>query len=274
MAVSTPRALESTKVTANIARDLKSAKSLNAKENELYQGVILLADGAILSQPSAKRFRMLRAKIERLNLGKQQYNVIAITSALPQEGKSVVATNLARALSIDPLGKTLLLDCDLRRPNVHNFFKLKVNQGLSDYLLGQTPLYKVIQPVTPRLDIITAGTPIPNPTQAIEKPELPQLIDELRNHYRYIIVDCPPAVLCPEPITISSFVDTTLLVARAWRTQKRIVKDAINLIGKSKLLGIVMNDCVESSKQYLDYGYYSYRYGNGAAQEEEKVRSK
>ena len=225
--------------------------------NDLYQGLILLAEGYIESAPAAERFRILRAKIERLNIGpSQKIKVISVTSALPSEGKSVCAVNLARALSVDPLGKTLLIDCDLRKPSVNKFFRVPRENGLSDALFKKKLSNQFIKSVAPGLDVMTAGTQVVDPAEAIEQPEFEQFINELKNYYRYIIVDCPPALLCPEPIKISTVTDTTILVARAWRTDKSLVREAAEAIGQHRLLGVVLNDGMDNSKQYSKYGYY------------------
>lgn len=231
--------------------------------NDLYQGLVLLAEGYIESAPAAERFRILRAKLERLNLGpEQKIKVISVTSALPAEGKSVCAVNLARALSIDPLGKTLLIDCDLRKPSVNKFFRIPRENGLSDALFTKKLANQYIKSVAPGLDVMTAGTQVVDPAEAIEQPELSQYISELRNYYRYIVIDCPPTLLCPEPIRISAFSDTTILVARAWRTDRTLVREAAEAIGHQRLLGVVLNDGMDTSRQYLQYGYY---YGGFAA---------
>jgi capsular exopolysaccharide synthesis family protein len=229
-------------------------------KNELTQGLILLAEGYVESAAAAERFRILRAKIERKNLKEgKRTQLIAVTSAVPAEGKSVVAVNLARALSIDPIGRALIIDCDLRKPTVHQFFRLGREGGVSDALYHKKISKSFIHTVAPGLDVMTAGTPVSDAAQAIEQVELPQLLNQLREYYRYIIVDCPPALLCPEPITISSLVDTTLLTVRSWRTDKQLVQDAVEIIGKDKLMGVVLNDAYETSKHYTDYGYYSYQ---------------
>jgi capsular exopolysaccharide synthesis family protein len=225
--------------------------------SDLYQGLVLLAEGYIESAPAAERFRILRAKIERLNLGPvQKIKVISVTSALPSEGKSVCAVNLARALSIDPLGKTLLIDCDLRKPTVNRFFRIPRDNGLSDALFARKLSNQQIRSVAPGLDVMTAGTQVVDPAEAIEQPDLEHFIKELRNYYRYIIIDCPPALLCPEPIRISTIADTTILVARAWRTDRSLVRDAVDAIGQHRLLGVVLNDGMDTSRQYLQYGSY------------------
>ncbi len=238
----------------------------NKKNNQLYHGQILLQEGSMTNFPAAERFRILRAKIERNNLGPKRYHVIAVTSAVPEEGKSVVSVNLARALSIDPVGKTLLIDSDLRKPSVHRFFGLNEGPGLSDALVGDQPLFSVIRSASPRLDVITAGTPLLDPTQAVELPEYKLYLDELRKRYRYIIVDCPPTLLCPEPITISSIVDSVLLVVRAWRTPKQLVEEASDILDRSRIMGVVVNDIIDASRVYDHYGYYGYQIREETAQ--------
>lgn len=231
--------------------------ALSRTRNDLYQGLVLLAEGYIESAAAAERFRILRAKLERLNIGpSQKIKVISVTSALPSEGKSVCAVNLARALSIDPLGKTLLIDCDLRKPSVNKFFRIPRENGLSDALFSRKLSNQHVKSVAPGLDVMTAGTQVVDPTEAVEQPELEQFLRELRSYYRYIVIDCPPTLLCPEPIRISTLADTTVLVARAWRTDRSLVRDAADAIGHHRLLGVVLNDGMDTSRQYLHYGSY------------------
>lgn len=231
----------------------------NRVPDQLHQGIILLQDGQIVNLPASERFRILRAKIERQNLSNKRYYTIAVTSAVPDEGKSVVAVNLARALSIDPMGKTLLIDCDMRKPAVHGFFKISESPGLSDVLVRGLDPESVIYSLTPRLDVLAAGTLLTDPTQAVEQPELVELLASLRERYRYIVIDCPPVLLCPEPITLSSLVDGTLLVVRAWKADKRLVNEAIDIIGRNQIMGLVMNDIIDASRIYDYYGYYGYK---------------
>lgn len=226
--------------------------------SEIYQGLILLAEGYIESMPAAERFRILRAKLERMNLDERRFKVITVTSAVPAEGKSDISVNLARALSIDPLGKTLIIDCDLRKPTVHQFFRVPRENGLSDALFHRKISNRYIKSVAPGLDVITAGTQVVDPTEAIEQPDLASFITQLRDYYRYVIIDCPPVLLCPEPIRLTTLSDTTVLVARAWRTNRKLVREASEAIGPQRILGLVLNDGIDVSGGYLDYGYYGY----------------
>ena len=236
----------------------RTAKNLNV--TALHEGGIVLSGSRAIDFPAAERFRILRAKIERLNLGGSPKHVISITSAVPEEGKSLIACNLARALAMDPRGKAILVDCDLRKPAVHRYFGIPFSPGLSDVLVGTRSLSSVLQSVEPGLDIITAGSPVIDATRAVELPQLAMMLDELKKHYRYVIVDCPPVLLCPEPLTISTLTDGTIMVVRAWQTNKRLVRDAVNLIGKEKFIGAIVNDARDALNEYGYYGYYGYDY--------------
>ena len=228
------------------------------KGRSLSRGEVLLSQGVISSHPVAERFRMLRAKIERFNARGDNYRVIAVTSSVPEEGKSVVSVNLSRALSMNSLGKTILIDCDMRRPTVHSFFGLDRGPGLSDVLYKRLPLRECLYPASKVLDVLPAGGEVEDATHALDLPDFRRLIEGLKNEYRYIIVDSPPVLLCPEPITISQLVDSTLLVVRGWNTAKNLVHDSISALGRDKLLGIILNEGEDVVQSYANYGYYGY----------------
>ena len=225
----------------------------------ISDGFVTLAGTEVIDLEATERFRILRAHIERQGIiNGREYPVIAVTSAVPGEGKSVTAVNLARAFGMDPRGRTLVVDCDLRKSTTHRFFGQTQSPGLSDILIAGKSLRSVVRSVEPGLDLITAGSPVVDSTRTLDQPGLALMIEELKKHYRFIILDCPPVLFCPEPMTLTHIASGTLLVVRAWRTQKKLVKEAVNLIGKDKLLGIALNESTDSLKQYGYYGYYGY----------------
>jgi len=219
---------------------------------------MLLSRGQIIDLEAAERFRILRGQLERRAIEHGPQQVIAVTSACPSEGKSVASVNLARAFGTDPRGKTLIIDCDLRKPNVHRFFNQMQSPGLSDVLVAGKSIRSVLRSVEPGLDLITAGSPVVDSTRAIEQPGMRLMLEELKKHYQYIILDCPPVLFCSEPLHLTNLAAATLVVARSWRTEKKLVKDAVNMIGKKSVAGVILNECSDTVSQYGYNGYYGY----------------
>jgi capsular exopolysaccharide synthesis family protein len=254
------KAQEKVEETMPVKRGVPIAPVLKAggRKSSLSDGCVFLSGSITVDVQASERFRILRTKIERESLSGKKIQVIALSSAIPEEGKSVVSVNLARAFGIDPQGKTLIIDCDLRKPNVHRFFDQMQSPGLSDVLVAGKPIKNVIRSVEPGLDLLTAGSPVVDSTRTIEQPGLGLLIEELRKYYRYIIIDCPPVLMCPEPLTLVNLADTSLLVVRSWKTQKKLVKEAVNSLGRKQLMGIVLNESTDTLQQYGYYSYYGY----------------
>ncbi len=242
---------------------VKSNKNTSARTEKvpiqsLNEGNILIAGGSIIDLEASERFRMLRAHLERQNLAVNKTDIMAITSAVPSEGKSIVSTNLARAFAGDPKGKTILIDCDLRKPNVHRFFAESSSPGLSDLLVAGKSLGSVLRQVEPGLDMITAGSPVVDSTRTIESPGLSLLLAELKKSYQHIILDCPPVLMCSEVLSIAQLASGSLLVARAWRTERQLVQEAVELLTNHDLVGVILNECSDTLTHYGYYGYYGY----------------
>ncbi len=223
-------------------------------------GSVYFANGPVYNAAAAERFKMLRAKIERLSASSKRtkYKVIAVASAAPREGKSTVAVNLARAFAEDPLGKTLLIDCDLRNPTIHEFFKLPKYPGVREILEGSPVDDAPIHQVFPRMDVLCAGKEIDNPIQLFLEPGGMKFLRFLRKKYRHIVVDTPPVLLCAEAITLSSLADASLLVVRSGQTKKEMIRSAIETLKKNNILGTVMNDEIVVSRDYGSKQYSKY----------------
>ncbi len=229
---------------------------LQTQPPSVFDGSIYLSNQLIRDFGAAERYRVLRAQLERANRQTHRYRAIAVTSALSGEGKSTIAVNLARMLSAHPLGRTLLIDGDLRRPTLHSFFRVSRGPGVSDVLTGRVSIYESLVSITPWLDLLPAGTPGSDPSELMERPAFADLLNFARLEYRYTIIDSPPVAICAEPIAISSLADTSLFVVRGWHTHRAVIKDAIELIGRSKILGVVMNETNEPGNHYRHHGGY------------------
>jgi capsular exopolysaccharide synthesis family protein len=156
--------------------------------------------------------------------------------------------------------RVLLVDCDLRRPRIHRVFDRGSETGISTALLGGS-LDEAITPTrVPNLYVLPAGPIPPNPAELLHTEKFRQLVAELRSRYDRVIIDSPPVVAVTDPTILSTLVDGTVLVLRAFKTRKELARHALRSIHDvgGKLVGGVLN-AVDFSKIEYKYSYYYYR---------------
>lgn len=189
---------------------------------------------------------------------------IIVTSAIPQEGKSIVSLNLA--LTIAAAGKkVIIIDCDMRRPSLHHYLKvINSRQGLSAVLSGLAKPEDVIQYHEKQgIYYMTAGVLPPTPSELLASPRMGQLTSLLAQEFDFVILDSPPVSVVTDAAVLSQYVDGTILVVRhrhAPRTKIMEAKRALQAVN-ARILGVVLNDFdfKKSSKSY-DYYHYDYEY--------------
>jgi capsular exopolysaccharide synthesis family protein len=248
-----------------------------AKKQGLLQGfaasnghekrIELVAQHLPKSQMS-EAFRALRTSI-LLSQADHPPQVILVTSALPREGKTTAAANLAVTLA--QLGdRTVLVDADLRKPGVGRLLNLGSGKyaGLSSYLAGVSSLdlVTVPHPAIPNLAAIPTGPLPPNPADLLSSHKLADAIAELRTKYKFIVIDSPPVMAATDAVILSVQTDGVLLVVRSGETPKEAftrTRDLLNSV-KCRILGVVLN-AVDSNAPdyYYSYRYYPYSYGYG-----------
>ncbi|MGH9711157.1 MAG: polysaccharide biosynthesis tyrosine autokinase, partial [Candidatus Acidiferrales bacterium] len=230
-----------------------------------------------LQQPKSvisEAFRALRTSL-LLSQPDHPPQVILVTSPLPREGKTTSAANLAVTLA--QLGdRTLLIDCDLRKPGVRRALNLPNGHGqdigLSSYLAGVLPLNDVIvpHPAIPNLDAITTGPIPPNPADLLSSHRMSEAIEDLRHRYKFIVMDSPPIMAATDAVILSAVVDGVLLVVWSCETPKEAFSRTRDLLSavKGRLLGVILN-AVDSGAPdyYYSYRYYPYSYGYGEDEE-------
>jgi len=221
------------------------------------------------SSMAAEQFRKLRTYLLRTN-NLQPPKVIMITSATRGEGKTFVATNLAIGIANHFHIHALLVDCDLRRPQIANRFGLQNGRGLSDYLVGDGKVSDFLMGTqVEKLSILPGGRIIDNPTELIGSKKMEALIHELKTRYsdRYIILDATPLLATAEPDVLAKWVDAIIIVVEAGKTERETVRQAIISIEKQKILGFVLNNIQFKSpglsSRYFGSSRYYYRYGYG-----------
>jgi succinoglycan biosynthesis transport protein ExoP len=215
-------------------------------------------------------FRQLRTNIQYLR-AEQPPQVLAITSALPGEGKTSTSINLALSLAQSGF-KVLLVEADLRRPKVPSYLAISSKvAGLTELLSGKVEgsMSQRISDVKQvfgseiTIDVITSGVVPPNPAELLDSETFAQFLDSLRKEYQFVIVDCPPTLPVADASIISTRTDGVLVVTAAGVTRKNQffgVREAITNVG-GQILGVVLNK-IPHSRTYDDYGYkYGYGYG-------------
>jgi len=208
----------------------------------------------------SEAFRALRTAL-LLSQADHPPQVILVTSALPREGKTTAAANLAVTLA--QLGdRTLLIDADLRKPGVGRLLNLGSGKyaGLSSYLAGVSSLdlVTVQHPAIPNLSAIPTGPLPPNPADLLSSHKLSDAIAELRTKFKFIVIDSPPIMAATDAVILSVKADGVLLVVRSGETPKEAFVRTRDLLlsVKAHLLGVVLNAVDSTAPDY----YYSYRY--------------
>jgi capsular exopolysaccharide synthesis family protein len=188
--------------------------------------------------------------------------VILISSSMEGEGKTTVATNFAIALS--QLGRTCLIDGDLRRPAITRAFGMNETVGLSEVLSGSILLADVLVPAskTPNLWILPSGQPTESPADVLASDRINKLCSELRGEFNYVVVDSPPVIRFSDARFLSQFADEVVLVGRYGVTTRRALQRSVELLREieAPVAGVVLNAIDLSSP---DYHYFTYGYSKG-----------
>lgn len=203
----------------------------------------------------AENFKVLRAQIFFPKEGKTP-RTIMVTSAFPAEGKTFVSANLAASIALGINEYVLLVDCDFRRPNMHNMFGCSNNEGLHEYLTKKKDLPDLlIRTRLEKLSLLTAGRPPKNPSELLSSTEMKEFLEEVSGRYddRYIVIDTTPSQVTAEVGVLSNYVDGIVFVVMAQKSPKETIQRCIENLGRKKILGIVFNGYSESYKSYRKY---------------------
>ena len=190
----------------------------------------------------AEAYRVARTNIDFLRRN-TRLQVLLVTSAYADEGKTTAASNLA--ISFAAAGrKVLLIDADLRHPSLDPIHGLDRVQGLSCLLNDVMPLHRVVQQSRiDNLDVVTAGPEVPNPAELLSSPRLAELLDEARKSYDIILVDSSPLLAVTDPAIIGAVADGIILTVRAWMLDHRDAEQSVELLRNlgTPILGLLVN---------------------------------
>jgi tyrosine-protein kinase Etk/Wzc len=242
-------------------------RSMNDAEYMLHRSVLsviysnnMKSESVVAEFPKSaisESFRNLRSSLF-LKSDHEKSKVILITSSQPQEGKSFVSLNLSS--SIASVGyKTVLIDCDLRRPTLHVKLKKDNTSGLTNFMLKKASVEDIIRNTDiPNLDFISAGPVIPNPSELLESGVLDNLINNLKTKYDYILIDTTPVGIVADAILLMKYASKVLMIIRNNYTRKDIFANVINNLKTNKLSNydIVYNDLSLHKSSYRHYSNY------------------
>ena len=259
--------------------DIESATGLHvfatvphsAEQEKLTKLIKAQAPGSHLlainqpEDPGVESLRSLRTALQFAMLDARN-NIVLFTGPTPGIGKSFTSANFAAVLGAG--GKrVLLIDADMRKGHLHQFFGMKRGHGLSELITGTRVLSDVVhRNVAPNLDLITTGTMPPNPGELLMSPATLQLLESLSGQYDLVLIDTPPVLAVSDTQVIASHAGTVFLVARAEVTALGELQESVKRLGQTGVAvkGVVFNDLDTSRQRYGGYGYkYSrYRYTN------------
>lgn len=214
--------------------------------------------------PRVEAFRVLRTNLQFVSVDKSN-KVFVITSALPEEGKTTTACNVSIALA-EAGARVLLLEGDLRRPKVAEYFGIESAVGVSTVLVGRASLRDAVQ-VANGVSILASGRRPPNASELLQSGAMRRLLAEAREMFDYVIIDAPPLLPVTDAALLAAEADGAVLVVRHGRTTTHDVRTArarLEAVG-AELLGTIVNMTPEVKRTgRYGYGYgYGYQYGYG-----------
>ncbi|MEE0393494.1 MAG: polysaccharide biosynthesis tyrosine autokinase [Ruminococcus sp.] len=218
--------------------------------------------------PCSEAYRSIRTNL-MFALAPQEHKIVAVTSPNAADGKSLTAANIAMAMAMMNK-KVLFIDADLRKPVQHQRLKLENKVGLSE-VLGHMTTWQVARHLAPlpNMDVLTAGTCPPNPSELLASPAMKKLLEEAEQQYDYIIIDTPPVNVVSDALGLSDCIGGILMVARYYVTTTKELETALQAISVTgaTVLGLVLTEVDFKQggyyKKYYKKGSY-YTYGNGS----------
>jgi capsular exopolysaccharide synthesis family protein len=209
----------------------------------------------------AEQYRALRHIVE-LRHRANTLSLLAVSSAVGGDGKTLTAANLAGALAQGSEARVLLIEADLRLPSVAQLlgFGTERRPGLVDAIVDEklTLAHVVLTRPPFNLSVVLAGQTLPSPYEVLKSPRLGGLLEEARAQYDYVILDTPPLVTVQDCRIIARWVDGVILVVRAHQTPRRLVEEALNVLDPAKVLGFVFNHDDQGLARFYSSGPLAY----------------
>ena len=219
---------------------------------------------------TSEAFRILRTNISLKDFD-SKLKVINVISTTAQESKSTTVLNLGYVFS--QLGKkVLIMDLDLRLPSIHKKLRLKNKHGITDVIAKTIDFNDAVIHYTQKMDVILSGTKNPYASELIQSKSFASILDNLKQKYDMIFIDCPPVGLVTDGVITSTLCDGTIMCIASGKNDKKDLEKTRDLLKQFdvNILGIVMTRMPVQKKYYSKYGYNKYGYGYGYGTSERK----
>ncbi len=261
-----PAALPPFSADASLTEELIVPEEINysvtrtvAVDPEVLRRNRIIAGGWEAGSTVIEEYKVLRTHILQ-RTGEADHNTLMVTGALPGEGKTLTAINLAIILSQELNHTVLLVDADLRSPSITRYLGLRDEPGMMDYLTNGVPLSEIL--IHPqglgKLVILPAGRPATQAAELLNSPVMRELVQELKHFYtnRYVIFDLPPLLVYADALAFAPLADGIVVVAEAGKTPKESIQRCQEMLKKFKVLGFVLNKAGETSESGHYQSYY------------------
>lgn len=207
---------------------------------------------------AVEQYRRLAATLHH---AQQQSGIraVMVASAMPTEGKTLTAANLAVTLSESYRRRVLVIDADLRRPSMHVVFQLPNVSGLNDALIGTSFRPSAFQ-VSSHLTVLPAGRPNPDPMGALTSGAMKELVRNASASYDWVLVDTPPVGLLSDANVLARIVDGVVMVISAGKVSYKLIQRSVEAVGRERILGVVLNRATDAllATPYRYENYYGY----------------
>ncbi|HBR1128666.1 polysaccharide biosynthesis tyrosine autokinase [Klebsiella quasipneumoniae] len=245
-------------VSETFAKKISQNKSWKRNNNEESQSFLAVENPADLA---IEAIRGLRTSLH-FAMMEARNNVLMISGASPNAGKTFVSSNLAAVIAQSGK-KVLLIDTDMRKGYTHKLFNVSNDHGLSDLLSGKTTTERAVKKISPvDFDFISRGAVPPNPAELLMHQNFDKLISWASKHYDMVVLDTPPILAVTDAAIIGNYAGTTLLVARFEQNTAKELEVSIKRFEQSGVVvkGCILNGIVKKASSYYGYGYNHYGY--------------
>jgi Mrp family chromosome partitioning ATPase len=222
---------------------------LNRPSQHLSRSRIVVGDGG---DAVTRAYKLLRTQVLH-RMAEKNWQTLAVVSPAASEGKTLTAINLGLALASSVQHTVMLVDCDWRKPSVHKYFDYEPEYDIATYLSGKEPLStSLVNPGIPRFCFLPCKAPISQSSERLGSALVGSFVNELRERYRNRIVmfDLPPMLLTDDCLSFLPHVDCALVVVEEDRTDREELEQTLEMIGRDKLLGTVLNKSSVSLAEY------------------------